>query len=801
MREVHLICNAHLDLMWLWEWEEGAAEALSTFRTAARLAEEFDDFIFNHNESLLYEWIEEYEPALFERIKKLIARGKWNVIGGWFMQPDCNLPSGEAFVRQIEEGNEYFRKKFGLTFKTGVNFDSFGHSRGLVQIMNKAGYRNYLVCRPTRANLDISDEFRWIGYDGSEIFTRRHFELYNSPLGKAAEKIRNLIEEHDDDPLCILWGVGNHGGGPSEQDLREIAKLQKEMLARGVKIIHSTPDAYFNATKAKKSATPTVGCSLRPSNTGCYTSQILIKQGYRRLENEYFATEKMCAAAALAGKAEYPTEALREARRDMLFVQFHDVLPGTAIKAAEETGLNMISHGLKILSELKLKAFFALSHGIDYTACGNYPVLVYNPHPYETELPVSCEFNLADQNWEENFTVMDVYSENGEILPSQIEKESSNLNLDWRKKVVFRAKLKPMQTSFFECRPRKISRIERPVLTGDYEFFGSFSGRVDSRTGLVSLSADGVNFVKNAFTLTVFSDTEDPWAMRDFQDKRLGEPIGTFTLLSPEESAKFSGVKQPLAPVRIIESGAVRDVIEAVFGYGESKAVVRYSFYKEKNALDLFVRTRFAEKDKCLKLAIPLSIDGEPIGEQAYGEEALRTDGGESVFGAWCGVRGTEGNFYAFNRGNYAASYEKGVLYLTLLRTPAYTGHPINDREILFQDRYTERIDVGVREFSFSFRFGTKAINPTREAALYGEAPFALSFFPLYEGDAREAALYADGGEVTAFYKKEDDYVIRVYNPKSESADVRICSKGLGLDRTVRLSAFAFETITVKGEK
>jgi len=98
MKEVHLICNAHLDPIWQWEWEEGAAAALSTFRSAADLAEEFD-YIFCHNEVTLYKYIEEYAPELFARIKELIRVGKWHIMGGWYLQPDCNMPQGESFVR------------------------------------------------------------------------------------------------------------------------------------------------------------------------------------------------------------------------------------------------------------------------------------------------------------------------------------------------------------------------------------------------------------------------------------------------------------------------------------------------------------------------------------------------------------------------------------------------------------------------------------------------------------------------------------------------------------------------------
>lgn len=785
--------------MWLWGWEEGAAEALSTFRSAANLCEQFDDFIFNHNESLLYEWVEEYEPQLFERIKKLIKQGKWNVTGGWYLQPDCNIPSGEGFIRQIKKGNEYFKEKFGLTFDTAVNFDSFGHSRGLVQIMSKCGYKNYLVCRPTMHNLSLpADEFEWVGYDGSEIYTRRHFELYNSALGKAAEKIENLINERGESPLCILWGVGNHGGGPSRKDLEDISVLREKMLKKGVNIIHSTPEKYFSDVKNNAKSQFKADYSLRPCNTGSYTSQILIKHGYRKLENELFAVEKMCSAASVYGYMKYPEGQLKEAETDMLFAQFHDILPGTSAKSVEQTGLNVISHGLKILSEVKLKAFFALSHGIDYKADDNYPVLVYNPHPYEIECPIECEFNLADQNWEDNFTVMEVLDSEGNIIPSQIEKEDSNLNLDWRKKVVFNAVLGAMSMTLFECRPRKVPCITRPLITGGYSFESGYTAKIDENGLVSSLCADGKVITEKAFSLCVFSDTEDPWAMRDFQDKRLGEKLGEFTLLDKKNSMLFSGVKKPIEPVRIIESGDVRETVEAVFGYNDSKAVVRYTFYKDKNRLDVFVRTYFYENDKCLKMAIPVCFTGDIIGEQSYGEELLRTDGGESVFGSYCGIRGSETDLYVLNNGNYSASYENKTLYLTLLRTPAYTGHPINDREILLQDRYTDRIDTGVREFEFSVVFG-KVDKIGKVAGIYGEKPFALSFFPYFEGNTNKAPINVEGGLLTAFYYKNGKYVIRIYNPENVSKDVSVKSDILGINDTFRLNSFGFETIEVKG--
>ena len=114
MKELHLICNAHLDPVWQWDWNEGATAALATFYAACEIAEEYD-YIFCHNEALLYEFVETYDPALFERIKGLVKAGKWHIMGGWYVQPDCNIPCGEGFVRQIESGLSYFKEKFGIT--------------------------------------------------------------------------------------------------------------------------------------------------------------------------------------------------------------------------------------------------------------------------------------------------------------------------------------------------------------------------------------------------------------------------------------------------------------------------------------------------------------------------------------------------------------------------------------------------------------------------------------------------------------------------------------------------------------
>jgi alpha-mannosidase len=374
MKKIHLVCNAHLDPVWLWQWEEGAAEALSSFRTAAEFCERYSGFVFNHNEAILYRWVEEYEPELFSRIQRLVREGRWHIMGGWYLQPDCNMPSGESLVRQILVGRRYFQRMFDRRPTTAINFDPFGHSRGLVQILKKTGFTAYLFGRPFQEDCPLpADDFVWVGYDGSEVIGHRAFAHYLTMRGKAAEKVRNWLKEHPEkDAGLILWGIGDHGGGPSREDMEALENLKKQ--TKGVEIIHSTPEGYFQELETGSLSRHEK--DLNPWAVGCYTSMIRIKQRHRLLENELYMTEKMVSSASLQGLLDYPAAELEEALRDLLFSEFHDILPGSAIQPVEEDALRLMDHGLEIISRLKARSFFALSSGQTRASEGDYPILV-----------------------------------------------------------------------------------------------------------------------------------------------------------------------------------------------------------------------------------------------------------------------------------------------------------------------------------------------------------------------------------------------------------------------------------------
>ena len=808
MSEIHLVCNAHLDPVWQWEWEEGAAAAVSTFRAAADFCEEFDDFVFCHNEALLYRWVEEYEPKLFARIQKLVKAGKWHICGGWYLQPDCNMPSGESIIHQMRQGRRYFMEKFGAYPTTAISFDAFGHNRGLAQLLKKAGYDSYLFMRPNESDCHLpASDFLWVGYDGSEVMGHRLTTGYNSALGGAADKLRDWLRDHPDAELgLVTWGVGNHGGGPSRQDINAINELKASCPEKGIR--HSLPEQYFAKLAEKRDTLPRFADTIGPWAVGCYTSQIRIKQQHRRLENLLAQTERMLSVAAMQGLVKYPEAELDEVARDLCLSEFHDSLPGTCIQPVEEQLLNTLGHGQETLNRLRARAFFALASDEKPAAPGEYPILVYNPFPYPVEQEVACEFMLADQNWKDEFTDITVWRD-GVQLPAQVEKERSNLTLDWRKRVVFRATLAPMQMNRFDCRTNILPGKPRPTCAGTDEAFTFDNGRlyaqISKTTGLLrSYQVDGYEYLADeAMKLLVVNDDADPWGMNV---NRFREVIGAFELMNPEQSARFAGVDAETLPaVRVIEDGEVRTVIEASFTYKDSRALVTYRLPKSGTAVEIGLRLQCAEKDRMFKLSIPTVCRERYIGQGMFGFGELKSDGMEVVAQEWTATQGNGHTVSFINDGVYGSDCVDGEIHTSVLRSAGYTVHPINDRELVPQDRFTPRIDQGERLYNFRLEGGETAdrlAKVNREAQLFNEVPYGLSFFPSGEGKKPQAAvtLTGEGVVLSAMRPAQDGkgMIVRLFEGTGEDREAELTIAQYGVKKHVALKPFEVRTLRVQ---
>ncbi len=766
MKKLHLICNAHIDPIWQWTWDEGISSAIATFKSAADLLEEFD-YVFCHNESALYEAVEECAPDLFERIQDLVKRGKWIIAGGWYLQPDCNMPAGETFVRHIHVGKAYFQEKFGVEPTVAYNFDAFGHSVGLPQILAKTGYTGYLTCRPHMGDQFVYPGrfFQWTSPDGSSVVVSNS-ESYGTLLGSAAEKIvreatggavsmlgsggegdkRSIANDVD----YSLWGVGNHGGGPSRKDLRDIAALD----FADTEIIHSTPEALF-ADNIRVSGE--VKTSLVTCMPGCYSSMARVKQAYRRTENLFYATEKLLAAAKLNG-VDTDSQELRKAEKRILLATFHDVLPGTCVPEGEKEGLCALAGAERTLLDYRTKAFLRMAMSQKPATPGEFPVFVFNYAPYEVTTPVEVEFMLENQNWNESIRYNPhVYFE-GKEIPSQTVKEESTLNLDWRKKVVFEGKLAPMSLTRFEI---KVTADERKPLPSAEK-----------------TTIESVWPIENgAPVFEVYDDTADPWGMSAEELKRMGKNPQTMRLMTGAEVKAFCALNEEIAAERRIEDGEVLSVYEGLYTNGNSNAVLQYKQYKNQTFFDVKLIAEFAEKNKLLRIKIPLPKgfeNGVTVGDGPYVTE--EKPNAECVFQKWFGVRREDGEIFAVvNDGIYSGKVENGCIYLTLLRGAGYCFHPIPNKELYPQDRYLPRIDGGRYAFNLRFVRGN-ALEVTREAELFNQLPYAVNVFPTGKENKTFAKVVLDGNAVlvNCHHNAKGEYIARVYNPMDRTERFRL---------------------------
>jgi len=807
-KRIHLVCNAHLDPVWLWEWEEGAGEALSTFRAAAAFCEDYDDFIFNHNEAILYKWVEEYEPGLFKRIRALVRKKKWHILGGWYLQPDCNMPSGESFVRQILLGKSYFKKKFGIDVETGSNLDPFGHTQGLVQILAKSGYDSYIFCRPDQGFLQLpSEEFVWVGFDGSEVLGTRIEAHYNSRSGLARAKVEDWMKRHPDKDLSLLlWGVGNHGGGASKQDIEELQKLILE--TKNFEIFHSTPETYFRELKRKRASLPRYARSLNPWAPGCYTSMARIKQKHRILENELYSAEKMASAASFQGLIKYPQEELHEALSDLALSEFHDILPGSSISPGEEGALRLLDHGLEICSQVKAMTFFAMASGEIQAKQGEIPIFIYNPHPFKIKSIFECEFQPAELNWNGGFWLPKIYLK-GKELPAQPEKELSNLSIEWRKKVVFQAELEPSHLNRFDCRLENIhSRPQLALKASDGAILfrtDDLEVMVNTDTGLIDhYQVKGIDFIaRDAFRPIVIKDNADPWGMsvRSFRNLE-----GQFELMDKERGTLSSGVTTgTIDSVRIIEDGPVRTVIESMLSYRNSVICQRYKLPKQGTEIEVELRVYWNEKDKMLKLAVPTLLSPcQYLGQTAYGINQLSSNGEEAVSQKWVAIISKPKDLALtfINDCVYGSDFAGNELRISLLRSPAHSADPAEGRPMSFQDRYIPRIDQGERTFHFWINGGhlkERLEQIDREALARNEKPFILSYFPPGKGKrAKQAVVLSDkASQITALKKSEkgNDLIIRLFEPTGKKRTTVLSLPFAEAKTKITLKGFEIKTL------
>ncbi len=763
-KKIHLVCNAHLDPVWQWQWEEGLAETLSTFRIAAAFCEKHDHFVFNHNEALLYQWVEEHDPDLFRRIQKLVKKKKWHIAGGSYLQPDLNAPGGESHIRQFLYGKTYFKEKFGAVPTTAYNFDPFGQPEGYQQILLGCGFDSYIFCRPDYGNWDLPvGTFWWQGRSGAKILARRSDDMYLSN-GRIDEKLQKWLGHYKNEKeSLILWGIGNHGGGISEQEYKKLLAFEKAHKNE-YECIHSTPEAFFKSVKKAANGLKTVTGEFQNILPGCYTSMSRLKHAHRRTESLMRTVENLAALAWWQGRQRYPQKKLKRAWEDLMFVQFHDILPGSGIAAVERDAFLRLYHCQEELRRLRSRLFINMFREMP-PAKEEVSIFFWNPHSFPVSTDVECEYQMSGIGGRAAGTSEVVIRCDGNPITAQREKEDANLNTDWRVRLALPLVLEPY--GFFRAdatfNVRKKARgWKNPPLSAERLHFKSntLDIVINSRTGLVARAAPASSehsyWGPNALQPVVFADRDHSWTSGDPDRLQPGakadggwnEPVGRFELATTEQMQDlFASARQrqnstPSAqpPLAIIEDGAVRTVVEAVFVYHRSYIVRRYYFSKQQSFFEFRDRVFWNEKDTMLKVAIPLNFTADyTLCQTPYSSikrpinDALHVERSNQSW-VTASEKGAKGKYIGLvNKGSYAHSLYQNTLYVNVLRSPAFTSFDLDKQMDRYQKRFIPRQDQGEHlQVAFGCVFDKKpeTADMERLAAQFNMPPQVFVYYP-----------------------------------------------------------------------
>ncbi|MGQ9672800.1 MAG: glycoside hydrolase family 38 C-terminal domain-containing protein [Candidatus Aminicenantales bacterium] len=729
---LHLILNAHLDPVWQWRWEEGAAEALATFSQAAAILRRYPNLIFNHNEALLYRWVETYDPALFREIQRLVREGRWSVSGGWYLQPDVNLPGLESILRHIIEGQRYFWEKFRVRPRVAYNFDSFGHSGGLPQILRLAGYRMYIHMRPQPGELSLpADLYRWQGVDGSEVLVLRiSVGLYHTERDNLEERLREgtelALKLSRDVP--VFWGLGNHGGGATEEDVEKIDAFKRR--EKRVEVIHSTPDRLYEALQDERRSAPIVRGDLQRVFPGCYTSLARVKRRSEQSLAGLVQAETLRAASFWLARQEYPAETLREAWQDHLVNDFHDILTGTCIEPAEKDALDLYGKVEEMARRLRLGAAMALSQRFgksSFISSQGIPMVVLNANPSLTSVPIEVECMLDYRPRLKGKWRLHVYDGRGNEIPSQEEQPEALLPFhDWRRKLCFWAELPGVGASFFMAQAHGAGRTRQKKVKGVVgkgpKFYLNY--RFDRNNGLINwLDAGfGQSFICGPLLEPLI--IEDP-----------GDSWGTGCPSYRKVAGRFRLVP---GSFRLIARGPVRTIYESVLTSGPTKIVFWTLAYFDWPVLEFRLRVHWNEERRMLKLAIPTVFRSPSVLVEVPGGAIHRSaDGQEHVFGRWAVVegkqRGQDVALALVTSGQHGLDWAEGELRLSVLRSAAYC-HERGFR--LAESAAWKFMDIGVHEVRLLVTAGQAGVIKKSLTALadwLSAPPFALAHLPFGE--------------------------------------------------------------------
>lgn len=683
-KRVIMIGHGHLDPVWLWNWEEGMQEVKATFRSALDRMKEYEEFVFSCSSAAFYEFIEENDPDMFEEIKQRVSEGRWNIVGGWWIEPDCNLPCGEAIARQALLGQRYFLEKFGRIAKTGFCPDSFGHAGTLPMLLRNGGMENYIFMRPSPGEKPLPEEsFDWCAPDGSKVRAFRipyEYLSWGHNLEAHMRRCRDRIKEPDGQIMCF-YGVGNHGGGPTKENLECIRQMQRK---REGEFVTGTVEEYFESEESKERQA-VVAEELQYHAPGCYSAGRMVKSYNRKAENSLIMAEIFSSFADLEGTHAYPDD-FGKAWKKVAFNQFHDILAGTCIASVYEQVRDSYGYALTVERENRNHALQSLAWNIHIEQEEDMvPVVLFNPHAHRADVPVTIEF----QGVQNVNRLIDV--ESREVPCAVIPEESI---AGRRTRIIARASIPSMGYTVLRAYRDRQTRVwqEPEKLQGDItmenEFlrimFSENTGGIQSlydKEKNVWISREGLGIPQ------VMEDEEsDTWAHNVYRFDRI---CGAFRRVKAEKT----------------ECNEVRQCVRITSIWNTSVLTQEFYLYHGAREVRVSGMLWWQEKGKLLKLYFhPETIFNRCIYEVPGGRQERAVNGAEVSGQRWLVYEGVEEKsgvpcgLGLANDSCYSFSATHQCFAMTVVRSPLYAHH---EPEPLPPPDRCKYMDLGEHTFQY----------------------------------------------------------------------------------------------------
>ncbi len=733
---LHIIGHSHIDAAWLWPWRDGADTVLTTFRSALDRMKETPEFRYSHSSSAHYRWVQDAYPEMLAEIKERIAEGRWEVVGGWPVEPDCNIPSTESFVRHCLYGKEYCERVLGTDVKIGFNPDSFGHGAGLPMVLKDAGYGYYVFMRPPKEDLDTPLLFWWEAPDGSRVLTSRIWKNYDADAAFVRKAATAVFPEGFDHGVFYL-GVGDHGGGVTKEQIRQIVEMQKDASLPELRF--STLKDYFKAVESEPAfaSLPVVKSDLQHHARGCYSTYAEGKALNRRAERWLVESETIALVTNRSMGRSYPAEPFAESWWKVLFCQFHDMMAGTALYSDYEDVRDSVGYACEVAQTSKVSNLEAMAKQVDLSTVEEGAVFLFNALPWKRR------------------ALLQYYTEKNPSGKAEIthleSKEGVKVPIQWR--------FSESMTNFF---PRLAAWVELPACGytvfelkhGEAprpESYKEFFKIADSVPGLSSLkAADGAELLAGPVGLVAIRDTSDTWAHGvDAFREEIGRP--------------------KLVSTTVMEDGPVMRVTRQRARWQDSEIVLDIAQFAGMDFVELHFVIDWREQEQMLKLEIPTALTEPKMFAMVPGAVIEREmKGDEEPYQDWGAVEGKIGNatytLAVVNDQTYSYDCLQGLFRTVLIRSAPFARHnpykvPANDDHAwqdqgrqerrfwlyagrgahsdLALDRLSEELQTPAEYVADSAHAGTAA----REASYLEVEPGNVAVFAIKRAEDGEAAI------------------------------------------------------------